>query len=56
MKILVFGATGSAGGSVLRVCLAAPDVEEVRAIVRRSRAKRSIGGSLTISRWRRPAR
>jgi uncharacterized protein YbjT (DUF2867 family) len=35
MKILVFGATGSAGGSVLRVCLAAAGVEEVRAIVRR---------------------
>jgi uncharacterized protein YbjT (DUF2867 family) len=35
MKVLVFGATGSAGGSVLRVCLAAPAVEEVRAIVRR---------------------
>ena len=24
MKILLFGATGSAGGSVLKVCLAAP--------------------------------
>lgn len=35
MKILLFGATGSAGGSVLRVCLASPTVEEVRAIVRR---------------------
>jgi len=35
MKILLFGATGSAGGSVLRACLADPDVEEVRAIVRR---------------------
>jgi uncharacterized protein YbjT (DUF2867 family) len=35
MKVLVFGATGSAGGSVLRVCLAAAGVEEVRAIVRR---------------------
>ena len=35
MKVLLFGATGSAGGSVLRVCLAAPGVEEVRAIVRR---------------------
>ena len=35
MKILLFGATGSAGGSVLRVCLEAPAVEEVRAIVRR---------------------
>lgn len=35
MKVLVFGATGAAGGSVLRACLAAPAVEEVRAIVRR---------------------
>jgi uncharacterized protein YbjT (DUF2867 family) len=35
VKVLLFGATGSAGGSVLRVCLAAPAVEEVRAIVRR---------------------
>jgi uncharacterized protein YbjT (DUF2867 family) len=35
MRILIFGATGSAGGSVLRVCLASPAVEEVRAIVRR---------------------
>ena len=35
MKVLILGATGSAGGSVLRVCLAAPHVTEVRAIVRR---------------------
>src|SRR5215213_10263099 len=35
MKILLFGATGSAGGSVLRVCLETPAVEEVRVIVRR---------------------
>jgi uncharacterized protein YbjT (DUF2867 family) len=35
VKILLFGATGSAGGSVLRVCLAAPAVSEVRAIARR---------------------
>jgi uncharacterized protein YbjT (DUF2867 family) len=35
MNVLVFGATGSAGGSVLRACLAAPDVREVRAVARR---------------------
>jgi uncharacterized protein YbjT (DUF2867 family) len=35
MKALVFGATGSAGGSVLRVCLSAPRVEEVRVVTRR---------------------
>lgn len=35
MKVLLFGATGSAGGSVLRACLSSPAVEEVRAIVRR---------------------
>lgn len=35
MKVLILGATGSAGGSVLRVCLAAKQVSEVRAIVRR---------------------
>jgi hypothetical protein len=35
MKILLFGATGSAGHSVLEACLAASLVEEVRAIVRR---------------------
>jgi uncharacterized protein YbjT (DUF2867 family) len=35
MRVLLFGATGSAGGSVLRVCLASPAVTEVRAIVRR---------------------
>jgi uncharacterized protein YbjT (DUF2867 family) len=36
VKILLFGATGLAGGGVLRACLAAPDVSEVRAVVRRS--------------------
>lgn len=35
MKVLVFGATGTAGGSVLRACLDSPHVDEVRAIVRR---------------------
>ena len=35
MKILILGASGSAGGCVLRQCLASPDVTEVRAIVRR---------------------
>ena len=35
MKVLVFGATGSAGGSVLRAALDARDVDEVRAITRR---------------------
>ena len=35
MKILIFGASGSAGGSVLRACLDSPAVEEVRAVVRR---------------------
>ncbi len=35
MKFLLFGATGSAGGAVLDACLAAPIVEEVRAITRR---------------------
>lgn len=35
MKMLIFGATGTAGGGVLQACLAAADVEEVRIIVRR---------------------
>lgn len=35
MKILLFGATGAAGGSVLRACLSAPMVDGVRAITRR---------------------
>lgn len=36
MKILVFGATGLAGSGVLRACLTAPDVTEVRSIARRT--------------------
>ena len=36
MTILLFGATGLAGSGVLRVCLDAPAVTEVRALVRRS--------------------
>ena len=32
MVILIFGATGSAGGGVLSACLDDPDVSEVRAI------------------------
>jgi uncharacterized protein YbjT (DUF2867 family) len=35
MKVLVFGATGSAGSGVLQACLSASDVEEVRTISRR---------------------
>jgi uncharacterized protein YbjT (DUF2867 family) len=35
MKILIFGASGSAGGSILRACFSSPDVKEVRAITRR---------------------
>jgi len=35
MRILVFGATGSAGAAVLEACLEASVVEEVRAVVRR---------------------
>ncbi len=35
MIVLLFGATGSAGGSVLRACLDAAEVTEVRALVRR---------------------
>jgi len=36
MKVLIFGATGTAGGGVLQSCLSATVVEEVRVIVRRS--------------------
>jgi uncharacterized protein YbjT (DUF2867 family) len=35
MKVLLFGATGAAGGSVLTVCLNHPLVDEVRVITRR---------------------
>jgi uncharacterized protein YbjT (DUF2867 family) len=35
VRVLLFGATGTAGGSVLRACLDSPHVDEVRAIVRR---------------------
>jgi uncharacterized protein YbjT (DUF2867 family) len=35
MKVLIFGASGTAGGAVLQACLKAAVVEEVRAIVRR---------------------
>jgi len=35
MKILLFGGSGTAGGAVLRACLDAPLVSEVRALVRR---------------------
>lgn len=35
MKVLIFGATGLAGGSILKACLAAPVVDEVRVIIRR---------------------
>jgi uncharacterized protein YbjT (DUF2867 family) len=36
MKILLFGATGSAGAAVLEACVAAANVDEVRAISRRA--------------------
>jgi hypothetical protein len=48
MKVLVFGATAAAGGSVLRACLDSPHVEEVRAIVRRPlkvTRQASVGGA-----------
>jgi hypothetical protein len=35
MKILIFGATGLAGGSILKACLVAPVIDEVRVITRR---------------------
>jgi uncharacterized protein YbjT (DUF2867 family) len=40
MRILLFGASGTAGGAVLRACLDAPAVNEVRVIVRRSFGQR----------------
>lgn len=40
LKILLFGATGLAGGGVLQACLAAPEVAEVRAVLRRSTGMR----------------
>ena len=36
MRVLLFGATGLAGGGVLQACIADPDVTDVRAVVRRS--------------------
>jgi uncharacterized protein YbjT (DUF2867 family) len=35
MNVLIFGASGSAGGSVLRACFSVPAVKEIRAITRR---------------------
>ena len=35
MNVLVFGASGTAGGAVLQACLNTPVVEDVRVIVRR---------------------
>jgi len=35
VKVLIFGATGSAGGSILRACLASPIVDDVRTITRK---------------------
>lgn len=35
MNVLIFGATGLAGGSVLKACLASPMVDRVHAITRR---------------------
>jgi uncharacterized protein YbjT (DUF2867 family) len=35
MRILIFGATGLAGSGVMRACLAAPDVTEVRSVSRK---------------------
>jgi uncharacterized protein YbjT (DUF2867 family) len=35
LNVLLFGATGSAGGSVLKACMASPRVASVRALTRR---------------------
>jgi len=35
MKVVIFGATGTAGGSILKACISRPIVEEVRAVSRR---------------------
>ena len=35
MKALIFGASGSAGGSILRACFSSPAVKEISAITRR---------------------
>ena len=35
MKVVIFGASGTAGGSVLKACLSSPIVREARAITRR---------------------
>jgi uncharacterized protein YbjT (DUF2867 family) len=40
LTVLLFGATGTAGGSVLRACLEAPEVGAVRALGRRGPALR----------------
>jgi uncharacterized protein YbjT (DUF2867 family) len=39
MNILLFGASGTAGGAVLQACLDTPIVNEVRAIVRRPQGR-----------------
>jgi len=39
MRILVLGATGTAGSGILRACLASPAVRDVRVIVRRPPAE-----------------
>jgi uncharacterized protein YbjT (DUF2867 family) len=43
MKVLILGATGSAGGSVLKACLATREVREVRSITRRPLAMEDPG-------------